>query len=532
MHYSDLLNRLTDLRYLSLPPEKGEKGGCISSYDRASQYDSTAERYIAWDANNDGSGCIRKLEDGSIVAFECKGPGVIWRIWSALPKNGPIRIYFDDDPAPTVTMPFIAWFETEPGDIPPLNLPELSTRLSRGYNCFIPVPFQKYCRVELGPNWGEYYHFTYTRFPKGTQMPPFAERFSHDGKIALAETDRTLYNRGEHNRSVGSRWQANIAAGQTTCLYQQDGAGAIEELRLFPDGLRDVQWSLRQIILRVFWDGQSKPAIEAPLGDFFGGAPGYAHYRSLPMSMEQEAFSCRFFMPFLHGCRIELENMSEETQEVRILVRLAETVPQNETMRFHTKWHRGCWDGLNKSRFEKGGDRWPDWPLLRVQGARGRFCGVHMHIFNAWQEPKAVAESWWYGKWDRKNVDWWWGEGDEKFFVDGETFPSTFGTGSEDYIGYAWAAEPPFARFDSAYACMNAMPMNGNGHTGVSRFQIADNVPFQHSFEAYIEKYKNDQWGDANTCIYAVTPFWYQEADTDDEYPPIVKADLLLGYDH
>lgn len=39
-------------------------------------------------------------------------------------------------------------------------------------------------------------------------------------------------------------------------------------------------------------------------------------------------------------------------------------------------------------------------------------------------------------------MDWWWGEGDEKLFVDGEKFPSTFGTGSEDYVGYAWAAEP------------------------------------------------------------------------------------------
>lgn len=39
---------------------------------------------------------------------------------------------------------------------------------------------------------------------------------------------------------------------------------------------------------------------------------------------------------------------------------------------------------------------------------------------------------------DNKTIDWWWGEGDEKFFVDGEKFPSSFGTGSEDYIGYAW----------------------------------------------------------------------------------------------
>ena len=35
-------------------------------------------------------------------------------------------------------------------------------------------------------------------------------------------------------------------------------------------------------------------------------------------------------------------------------------------------------------------------------------------------------------------VEAWWGEGDEKVFVDGEKFPSHFGTGTEDYYGYAW----------------------------------------------------------------------------------------------
>ncbi|MEJ7679414.1 MAG: DUF2961 domain-containing protein [Segetibacter sp.] len=62
------------------------------------------------------------------------------------------------------------------------------------------------------------------------------------------------------------------------------------------------------------------------------------------------------------------------------------------------------------------------------------------------------SETWWYGKWDKKTIDWWWGEGDEKFFIDGEKFPSTFGTGCEDYIGYAWSAEPPFALFESPFA--------------------------------------------------------------------------------
>lgn len=530
MRYRELLSRLTDLSLLCLPPEPGERGGCMSSYDRASRYDPASGRYLQWGANDDGSGCIRTLDDGSIVAFEADGPGVIWRIWSALPKDGPMRIYLDGAPEPAVEMPFADWFDKEPGDVPPLNLPELSARLSRGRNSFIPVPFRKKCRVELGPGWGNYYHFTYTLFPEGTPLPAFAERFSRDGLIALAETDRALYERGEGERDGEVRAAAEVAPGASACLYRQDGPGAIEELRLYTDTLTDVRWALRALVLRIYWDGQAEPAVEAPLGDFFGGAPGYARYRCLPMSMEREAFSCRFFMPFSGGCRVEIANMGKTNQSLRLAVRPAKRVPGGETLRFHAKWHRGRWEGLDKARFAPGGDRWPDWPLLRVQGAKGRFCGVHLHVYNAWPAPERPADSWWYGKWERKNVDWWWGEGDEKFFVDGEDFPSTFGTGSEDYIGYAWAAEPPFARFDSAYACMNAMPLDGNGHTGVSRFQVADNVPFQRSFEAYIEKYKPDSWENGGVCLYAATPYWYQSAGTPDGYPPIAREDLLAGY--
>ena len=74
-------------------------------------------------------------------------------------------------------------------------------------------------------------------------------------------------------------------------------------------------------------------------------------------------------------------------------------------------------------------DRWPDWIMLRTEG-RGRFCGVSLHVWN----PRGG----------------WWGEGDEKFFVDGEKFPSTFGTGSEDYFGYAWGCPSLFQKPSTA----------------------------------------------------------------------------------
>ena len=108
-------------------------------------------------------------------------------------------------------------------------------------------------------------------------------------------------------------------------------------------------------------------------------------------------------------------------------------------------------------------------------------------------------------------MDWWWGEGDEKFFVDGEKFPSTFGTGSEDYIGYAWAAEPPFAFFDAPFCAMSDMPLDGNGETSVCRFHICDSIPFRRGFEGFIEKYKQNAWGEGGVCTYRVTPYWYEQ---------------------
>jgi len=524
MTYRELLARMTDLRELILKAPVSERGGCMSSYDRASRYDDKMDVYVNWAANEDGSGCIRTLEDGSIVAFEQEGAGVIWRIWSALPENGHMRVFIDGNEIPAIDMPFIDWFEKQPGDIPPLNLSELSMRLSRGRNSFIPIPFQKSCRVEFAPGWGRYYHLTYTLFDTNEIMPCYAERFTRDGMIALAETDRLLYDRGEVVRTGEQEVKAQIAPGETAQLFALLGSGIIEEMSLL-----STEADVARLILRMYWDGREHPAVEAPLGEFFGGAPGYAHYRCLPMSMDRAQYSCRFPMPYADGCRVEIANLSGAPQIVTMRFAVdAAFIPDENTLRFHAKYHRGYFGDLDVARFAPGGDRWPDWPLLRVLGASGRFVGVHLHILDAWKTPEKEAESWWYGVWDRKTVDWWWGEGDEKFFVDGEAFPSTFGTGSEDYIGYAWAAEPPFARFDSPYACLSTMPIDGNGHTAVSRFHVADSIPFTDSFEGFIEKYKGDAWNGDNACLYAATPYWYQQAGTDDLYPQIQKCDLLL----
>ena len=248
--------------------------------------------------------------------------------------------------------------------------------------------------------------------------------------------------------------------------------------------------------------------------------------------MNRYAFESRWFMPFSQGARIRIRNLSGSEQRISLRLAVEQCKNADELLRFHARWHQGAFIDTDAARFAPGQDRWPDWPILIARG-RGRYCGLHLHVYNEWTEPEKPASSWWYGQWESKSVDWWWGEGDEKFFVDGEKFPSTFGTGSEDYIGYAWAAEPPFARFDHPFACLSQMPIDGNGHTSVSRFQIAENVPFQQSFEGYLEKYKSDVWSDHGSrgkCLFAATPYWYQDASSNDAYPDILPDDLWGQY--
>ena len=117
---------------------------------------------------------------------------------------------------------------------------------------------------------------------------------------------------------------------------------------------------------------------------------------------------------------------------------------------------------------------------------------------------------------------YWWGEGDEKFFVDSEKMPSTFGTGSEDYFGYAWGTAE---KFESGLQCQTRN--HGNvGHIAVVRCQTADNVPFHDSFEAVIEKYHGNNW----PLQYAATARWYQEPATESPYQAVPLKERIKYY--
>ena len=172
--YIDLVRKLTDLEGLAVLPTPGEMCRQWSSYDRASRYDEKTGRYLDWGANGDSNGVIRREGDVEVLA-EMQGPGVIWRLWAAAPRSGHVKMYLDGAAEPAVDLPYSAWFD---GKNAPFVYPSLVHCTSGGWNCCVPIPFQKSCKIVGEKDWGAYFHFTYTTYPSDTVLPTFKRDLS------------------------------------------------------------------------------------------------------------------------------------------------------------------------------------------------------------------------------------------------------------------------------------------------------------------------------------------------------------------
>jgi hypothetical protein len=507
LSFADLVRRMVDLERLAHLPQAGEGGAMWSSYDRASQFDQTTGAYVKWYANGDGTGLIRREGQSEVIA-EMDGPGVIWRIWSARPEQGHVRIEIDGQTA--VDMPFAHYFDAAH---PPFDYATLGYEASKGWNLYFPIPYQKSCRILAQPGWGRYYQITYATYPTGTKLPALSDAKSPESVAALKEVDDFFARRlgtdpqGPREGQRTTRHKVDVAAGTSATVARLDGPAAVTALKVRMDfkDREDQMAALRRLALRITWDDSKRPAVWCPLGDFFGTAPGVNLYRSLPLGMTEDGFYSYWYMPFASSALIEVVNEDQTARTIIAEITTAPlTVPVEKLARFHAKWHRDLASVPE--------DRWPDWTVLETAG-RGRFCGMMLHVWN----PRGGQCD--EAKWC--NGHYWWGEGDEKFFVDGERFPSTFGTGTEDYFGYAWCHPALFHRpFHN-----QTMTENNAGHQSVNRFQIADNVPFQQSFDAYLEKYFPNEY----PTLYAATAYWYLSADGTDSLGP-VPVEQRHGY--
>lgn len=479
-----LMREMTDLAGMAEFPDPAYTCRQFSSYDRLSK--SPAEH---WFANADHGHFLRVEErDGrkEHVLMDAEGPGAIVRIWSANPA-GTLRIYLDGAAQPVLEAPMT---DLLGGRFPGLPEPIAGER-SKGWNLYFPIAYARHCKVTSDAG-GFYYHVNYRTYVPGTAV----ESFRLEDLTTLADPIQALARRLADPRAAGAAggnpepFDVQLWPGERV---QQSFAGPAAFTRvLVRPRARDLETALRAVVVRITFDG--RPTVEVPLGDFFGSAPGINPFESLPVGMTAsgELYS-HWFMPFRSSAQIDLHNLG--TQLVSLAGELALTPYRwtDRSLHFHAKW-RADFDVPTRPMI--------DWNYLTATG-RGVFAGVSFAIDNPVRD--------------------WWGEGDEKIYVDGETFPSHFGTGTEDYFGYAWCWPETFTH---AYHAQPRCDGPGNyGRTSVNRFHFLDRIPFQQDFRFDMELW---HWHAHCNVNLAVLACWYARPGATDAFPPIRADDVAL----
>lgn len=304
--------------------------------------------------------------------------------------------------------------------------------------------------------------------------------------------------------SGGNKDYLVVAAGDLATLAEISGPGKVTHIWMTIRS-RDPH-VLRALVLRAWWDGETEPSIEVPIGDFFGmGHAQTTTWWSLPLQMAPEdgkAFSCYFPMPFALGARFAVGNESDEEAVVYYYIDYEEYADAAEVEgqgRFHAQWRRqnpcdGVSDaGMTNEEFEFGGenrDGAGNYVILEATG-EGHYVGCNLNVHNLRQVPDDVFN--------------WYGEGDDMIFIDGEVWPpSLHGTGTEDYFGTAWC--PRSAYHGPYHGVILPGGPNWSGKITLYRYHIEDPVRFQRSIRVTIEH------GHANrrSDDYSSTAYWYQ----------------------
>ncbi|MGD0694842.1 MAG: glycoside hydrolase family 172 protein [Terriglobia bacterium] len=299
-----------------------------------------------------------------------------------------------------------------------------------------------------------------------------------------------------YDRTGGNEDYREIASGQTFTLLDEAGPGVITHVWITIAS--DEHYHLKKLVLRMYWDGESTPSVEAPIGDFFGlGLGDYFLYQSIPLAVgSDKALNCFFPMPFQRHARITVTNEGQRKVDAfyfNIDFRAYPKPLSKESLYFHAQYRQGA---PNKAIHGNGLNLTGEDNYVWMEAAgRGHFAGVTMSVL--------------------ENADGWWGEGDDMFFVDGEKLPSINGTGSEDYFLGAW----DFGGKPFAYGLFGA-PQVGAERAGarwsVYRFHLDSPIPFTKSLRATIE---HGHANDRADNYYSVA-YWYQ-TEPHAAFPPL-----------
>ncbi len=315
-------------------------------------------------------------------------------------------------------------------------------------------------------------------------------------------------------RELGQGWKVSpsvvIKAKTTFTIAEIDSSGSIQHIWMTPTG----NW--RYSILRFYWEDETTPSVEVPVGDFFGMGWGqYSPLTSLPVCVNPgSGFNCYWPMPFRKKCKITMENLDEKDMRVYYSVDYILTDVPDDAAYFHAEFRR-----TNPVPYKQ------DYTLIDNVKGKGQYVGTYM-------------------AWGVHNNSWW-GEGEIKFYIDGDTdYPTICGTGTEDYFcgsydfdtkkkNSADVTETNYTEFSTPYSGLHQV-IRGDGHYnvqqrfGLYRWHITDPIRFEKNLKVTIQDLG---WRDGNRYLplqddISSVVFWYQ-TEPHGVFPKLPSKDQL-----
>jgi len=304
-------------------------------------------------------------------------------------------------------------------------------------------------------------------------------------------------------RELGQGWKVSpsvrINPGQTFVMADVEGCGAIQHIWMTPTG------NNRFNILRSYWDGEEKPSVECPAGDFFACGMGrYVGVTSLAVCVNPKSgFNCYWVMPFRKRCKITMTNIDAKPMVLYYQIDYTLTDVPKDAAYFHAQFRR-----VNPLPDKQ------DYTILEGVRGKGHYVGTYM----TWGS----------------NSPGWWGKGEIKFFMDGDTeFPTICGTGTEDYFcgsyGFSKFQGRGYQEFSSPYAGMpQVIESETQPRFGLYRWHIMDPVRFESDLKVTMQALG---WQSEGRYLplkddLSSVAFWYQ-AEPHAPFPNLPDKDSL-----
>jgi len=508
VNFEKLLNEMTDRSALTYFPQNQYLLKQFSSYDRKTVSPDNPD----WWANDDYTQFIREENNAGrreFVLFDAAGPGAVVRWWMTFAGEGAsagtVRIYIDGTEIPVIegnVLDVISGNFLAPDPLASSVSPETDYQ-QRGHNLYLPIPYSKHCKITYecdavrfeNNRWRPsiYYNINYRTYNQGVQVESFSGEVLERAKPVIDQTAAKLLS--FEVGGSGTKNSKRLIENEVTSVELKNTGNAISKISVKLDA-ENMNQALRSTVLAITFDEQKM--VWVPVGEFFGA--GYQIHPSQTWNTKvdenglMEAF---WLMPFKKCSRVQLINYGNQPVNAELSVSLTDYKWKKSSMYFGASWHE--YNQLNTAKDDSlENHEWHfDVNYVDITG-NGVYVGDALTVFNT--------------------VDAWWGEGDEKIFVDGEEFPSSIGTGTEDYYGYAWCRPEKFTH------PFIAQPTGaGNFHTGLSvnrRYRSLDAIPFANKISSNIE-----MWHWVKTKVnFAMSAFWYAKPGFQISIKPDIES--------